>query len=696
LNAAKRVTVPRPNALVYGEFTADSHRDLAMTSDQDDSLVILNGNGSGMVTVGQVIQTGHGPKSLLAADLDNDGLSDLLVANSEDDTIGAFLQKAPGEYAGQILQSAGDGPVSLGVGDLNGDGNRDLIVGSLNTELGASSLSVLIGNGDGTFGQASNYPSSGQRTMVEVGDLNGDGDLDVALTNDSPILEIWYGNGTGTLEPGPTIDAGQTPTGLAVADLNGDAKQDLVVAIERMGSLTVLLSQGQGAFTSTQQPTDGIPYDVVVSDLNSDLVPDLLVNVGAGVQILTGKGDGTFGLGRIYAGEDGNTAMTVGDLDGDGRPDLAMGGASIGQPSGSVDTLLNDGAGALLGNELHDSSAHQIYVAMQLRDVTGDAKLDLVAIGSCGPEVAVFRGDGAGAFANNAVIVSASEPNQCGSHPVAPMEIGDFDRDGLDDIVVQNYSTAVTEVRHNDGNLQFSTSTTLPLTSLTGMAAADLNRDGYLDLAAVQGPANRLNVMINDGAGGFLAPLQYATGEWPTKVAIAAMDGDDWLDLVVANYVDRTIGVYKGQETGGFAPPTLYDAGLKPLYLRVADVNHDAQPDVVAVDRDASSFSVLLNSANGILAQPLVGRTGTSPEDFSVDDFDGDGDLDLAIPEQYDGGLTLYFGKGDGSFAVGPTYGGGECMAAASGDANRDGRPDLIAGWLGAKMSVYINRGRCE
>lgn len=174
------------------------------------------------------------------------------------------------------------------------------------------------------------------------------------------------------------------------------------------------------------------------------------------------------------------------------------------------------------------------------------------------------------------------------------------------------------------------------------------------------------------------------------------MDGDSWPDLVVANYSDATVGIYRGDGAGNFAAPVSYSPGIKPLYLRVADINHDAAADVIVVDRDAHRFSVMLNRGDGSLSPGVITETNASPLDFSVNDFDGDGNLDLAMPEQSGLGFTLYFGIGNGSFPQQQTYANYESMSAASGDVNRDGKPDVVVGGLGGWMSVYLNLKQCE
>jgi len=666
--------------------------------------VLLKGDGHGNMTVGSAFPTGPDPEDIAAADLNNDGIVDFVTANMGDDSVSVILGKGHGEYAAQIPYAVGNGPMAVRIGDLNLDRKLDLVVGSLNTDDGAPDFSVMLGNGDGTFQTPIDYELGGQRTAIDVDDVDVDGFPDVVAVNNSSVLSILYGDGTGHLSLGSSAAIGQAPTAVTIYDLDLDGKRDIVVTNEGSRSLSIVLSQGWRNFVSTQLPIRGTPRSVTISDLNSDHYPDLLVNSETGVQVLAGVGDGTFGDAIIYAGKYWEEGFATGDLNHDGKLDLAMVGSALASAdtSGGLEVLLGGEGMSLDGIQQLAPATSQISARMLVEDLDGDGRLDLVNIGSQGPTVSAYPGVGGGRFSNDPILITPNPSKFGGGNP--PLVAADFDKDGRVDIALPTYSSPTVTVLHNEGSFQFSSALTLPIPSATDMAVGDLNQDGYTDLVAA-GSGNSVYVALNDGAGGFQSLVQYSTGDGPNAVAVADMDADGRLDLVVGSYTSKTVGIYKGLGSGGFAEPVVSNAGIKPLFLRVAQLNPDTLPDVVVVDRDGHSFSVLLNRGDGSLVEGVVYTTDSFPLDFSIADFDGDGHLDLAIPEQYSEGFGLYLGKGDGTFTERQPYAtggafsatfGAECVATVSADLNGDSKPDLMVAKLDGTTLVYLNRGTCQ
>src|SRR5215510_3491292 len=199
---------------------------------------------------------------------------------------------------------AGPDPVSVAVGDFNGDGIQDLAVANHEAYDGPDGISVLLGNGDGTFQEAINFGSGGNvASFVAVGDFNGDGVQDLVVANsgdfDSGNISVLLGNGDGTFQAAVNFGAGNNPSSIAVGDFNGDGIQDLTVAHGFFGSnsVSVLLGNGDGTFQEgVNYGTGFAPSFVAVADFNGDGVQDLAVaNEGSNnVSVLLGNGDGTF------------------------------------------------------------------------------------------------------------------------------------------------------------------------------------------------------------------------------------------------------------------------------------------------------------------------------------------------------------------------------------------------------------------
>jgi hypothetical protein len=227
-------------------------------------------------------------------------------------------------------------------------------------------VSILLGNGDGTFGAAQKFPVGSYPQSVAVGDFNGDGKLDLAVANTGPrpftdsSVSVLLGNGDGSFQAAQKFPVGSYPQSVAVGDFNGDGRLDLAVASGNV--VSVLLGKGDGTFQAAQNfPAGSSPSSVAVGDVNGDGVPDLVVTSGTQlsdfitasgtVRVLLGKGDGTFRAfpaGHVsYVPGDFVNSVAVGDFNGDGWLDVVTANATLDagtfNASGDVSILLNDG-----------------------------------------------------------------------------------------------------------------------------------------------------------------------------------------------------------------------------------------------------------------------------------------------------------------------------------------------------------------
>jgi len=325
------------------------------------------------------------------------------------------------------------------VADLNGDGKLDIVVSNYYTLNfpAQGSVAVLLGNGDATFRAPLLYPAGGDGSNgLALADFNGDGKLDIAVGNYvAGSIGLLLGNGDGTFQPVATfpIKGVGNVWSLVGGDLNGDGKMDLLVGSFYSGTVGVLMGNGDGTFHSKVDYNSGGPQvaSITVADVNHDGKLDLLLPGSTGVGVLLGKGDGTFQPVVTY-GSPGKQVgrITAIDLNGDGNLDLAVAGS---------------GAGVLLGNgdgtfqpEITYSSVPEMMVAAA--DINGDGKLDLVALENTNAFVlpttlSVLLGNGDGTFQPPVPYDSG------GAFPFA-LAIADFNNDGKPDMLVTNQCVA--------------------------------------------------------------------------------------------------------------------------------------------------------------------------------------------------------------------------------------------------------------
>ncbi len=346
----------QPYAVVAGDFNGDGKLDLAVANSCDssppsgclsgtgatDTVSILLGNGDGTFTPapGSPITVGNGPVAIAEGDFNNDGHLDLAIANENDGTVTVLLGKGDGTFsqASGSPISVGSHPRAVAVGDFNDDGNLDLAVANG----GSNTVTILLGNGDGTFTPASGSPIAVGTNpgAIAVGDFNGDGKLDLAVANQNDsTLTILLGNGNGTFTQaaGSPIPGGTGPDTIAVADFNGDGKLDLAVGdnVDADQAVTILLGNGDGTFT--QAPGSPLPVErnctgVAVGDFNGDGKPDLAAASWGhmDVDIMLGNGDGTFTAAPSVPLGVRPFSLAVGDFNADGRLDFAAGNGDYG------------------------------------------------------------------------------------------------------------------------------------------------------------------------------------------------------------------------------------------------------------------------------------------------------------------------------------------------------------------------------
>jgi len=337
--------------------------------------------------------TGSYPFSVAVGDLNGDGKPDLAVTNTADNTVSILLGNGDGTFQPQVVYPTGTRPTSLVVGDFNRDGKLDLAItnGSDNT------VSVLLGNGDGTFQPHVDYATQLNPQWLAVADFNGDGFLDIATANYGPnyqpgSVSILLGNGDGTFQGQVAYPAGINPFGIMTGDFNRDGKIDLAV-LNNNGSfgIYILLGNGDGTFQSPVfYPTGQNPRIGVVADFNGDGILDLAVGdcIDNNIAVLLGNDGGTFQNPVFYPTGDYVSSLVGGDFDGDGKLDLVTSAAA----SNSISFLKGNGDGTFQPNV--DSPVGNDPGWVTFADFNHDNAPDLVVANYSGNTVSILLNKG--------------------------------------------------------------------------------------------------------------------------------------------------------------------------------------------------------------------------------------------------------------------------------------------------------------
>jgi hypothetical protein len=504
-----------------------------------------------------------------------------------------------------------------------------------------------------------------------VGDFNGDGKLDLAVANlaNPSTVSVLLGNGDGTFQSHIDYSTGLIIVlGLAVADVNNDGNLDLVApGVFIDGHVAILLGNGDGTF---QPPltytTDGNAQAVAVADLNGDGKPDLAavssLNYSGEAQfglltVLLGNGDGTFLLRKDFAG-DGSQEVISGDFNGDGKLDLATTNRS-----NVLSVFLGNGDGTFQPHVDYPTGNDSWGIATG--DFNGDGILDLAVTNFDDSTLSILIGNGDGTF-------QAQVNYATGQNPIS-VTAGDFNRDGKLDLAVANETSSTVSVLLGNGDgtfrahVDYSTAQT-PWSVTT----ADFNKDGKLDLAVADNETNGLvSILLGNGDGTFQTHRDYATGPYADSVVAADFNGDTILDLAVASEdgngssAGNAVSILLGNGDGTFQPHVDYPAGVSVNSVFAADVNGDGKLDLITASQLDPAAVVLLGNGDGTFG-PFMNFVTAAEANFVIaGDFNGDGVPDLAAADG-GGGISIIFSTPAPAFYPSPLHFGNQSVGTTS------------------------------
>lgn len=387
------------------------------------------------------------------------------------------------------VAAGGWNPHSVAVGDVNGDGKLDLAVADNNGNT-PGVVSIFLGKGDGSFEAATNFPAQTGPISVALGKLNSDNILDLAVVNlTSWSVSILFGNGDGSFTAAVNYNVGAFPISVAIGDLNGDGKADLAVANQGSGNVSILINNGTGSFSAAPNlPVGTNPRSVALGDLNGDGLLDIAVanTTSHDVSILLQTSPGLFSDATNFAAASGPFAVAIGDLNADNKPDLAI--VNDNDTNANVAILLNMGAGAF-GAPTYFGSAI-LPSAVAISDFNSDGTPDLAVTSYFNNLVSILRGTGAGAFGSPANFAVGSGP-----HSVA---VGDFNRDTRPDLAVANYWSGNVSILLN--TCSQCTRPTISPVSVTRQQGSPSANATIANVNDAEDDESLLTIKVNDGS----------------------------------------------------------------------------------------------------------------------------------------------------------------------------------------------------
>jgi hypothetical protein len=604
------------------------------------------------------LPVGASPRSVTVGDFNGDRKLDLATANYNDNNISIILGNGDGSFRSANNFPVGTNPTSIAVGDFNGDKKLDLVA----TNSGANTISVLLGNGDGSFEIATNFEVGNTPYSVTVGKFNGDSNLDLAVANyGGNTVSVLLGNGTDGFGAATNFGVGSNPESITVGDFDGDKKLDLVTANERNKNVSLLLGNGTGGFATTNFAVGDTPDSVTVGDFNGDKKLDLAVtNYNSynndGISVLLGNETGGFTATNFATGSS-PLGITAGDFNSDGKLDLA----TTSFTDYNVSVLLGNGTGGFgaANNFAVGTSPRSVIIG----DFNGDLKLDLATANSYDNNVSVLLNTTVNAVRN------------------------DFNGDGKSDILWRSDFGSIA-LWQMDGDII----TTPNLTSSSSRelswkvaGTGDFNGDGKSEVLWHNNSSGEVNIWTMDGYR-VIGVAQTSTAvldpKWQT-VGTGDFNGDGKTDILWRNtnlndnrVVLWTMDGANVVESKLTSTPTL-DKSWKAA--GTGDFNGDGKSDILWRNDDGS---IALWQMNGTNVSSKLTSTPSLDNSWKINgtaDFNGDGKTDV-LWRKNSGEIVIWTmdGTNVSSQRTSTPSVDNSWQIKGTGDFNGDGKADIL------------------
>lgn len=777
--------VPYPTWAVTADLNNDGRSDVVYVGDvQPVTFAVRYGNADGTLTT----NANHGLPNqsyprMAIGDVNNDGILDLVFTYDYlQNKLAIWQGAADGTFAFTRQYSIGARPYGLVLTDFDGDGALD----AATSHYEGNSINVLQGNGDGTFDAAQSYTFSPASTSSQfhmfAGDFNGGGLPELTVSQTSPVSKFYifpfttsstasYTDSTYTFGVHP-FTAEYGGNSYFSASSSGVLNQAIVNATSTaiVASANPTVFGTSVTFTATVTSGAGLPTGSVEFREGSTLLGTSVVDSGTGVATLDIStlaggnhtivaaylGDSNFGpsvsSGLAHAVSATGTSTVLIRTSG---ADPSTGGAVLtfeatvtgtsGIPRGHVafkdgsttlgtSALNGTGVATLATNKVGSGTRSITAVYQGTLSHSGSTSTALSHTVNGASVVAISSNTATSAYGQNVTFTGTVNARQGAANPTgsvafmegtttlgtgllgsasagfsSPVYIGtssspygiaaaDFNRDGKMDVVVPQQQSASIRVfmGNGDGTLQGGIDYSGAAYG-TKIVVADFNNDGAPDIAIDNTPQDKFEfgVFMNNGNGTFAAIARTNNFERVSGLATGDLNGDGNMDLLATSSTSNLVRLYLGNGNGTFAAAVSYATGSQPSQIETGDLNNDGKLDVVLQNNDyyASSTAIYLGNGDGTLQTPTTLSVANQPSTLKLADFNSDGNLDLAEGAA-NGGLSIRLGNGNGTFANASTYNVYQALFIDVADIDLDGDLDIaVATYNGRNITVVRNNG---
>jgi hypothetical protein len=644
-------------------------------------------------------------------------------------------------FANKVDFATGSNARAIKIGDIDGDGKPDLVT----TNYNSNTISVLRNtstSGTVSFATRVDFPTVDPYAL-SIGDIDGDGKLDLAVVRGvNNTVSVFRNTSTsGMVNFATEVDfiLNASPSSVTIGDIDADGKPDLVLTVSSHHKVSVLRNTSVLGFVSFAAGVDfgtgPNPASVSIGDIDGDKKPDLVVANGTSNQVSVLRNTSVLGFLSFapkadFLANNSTRAVSIGDMDGDGKLDLAVAiyGSSYIEVLHNTSTLGNVNFASPI-----DFPTGSYSHAISMGDINGDGKPDLAVNGSSSP-IAVLGNTSTLGSPYFGIRTDAAGAG-------ADLSIGDLDGDGKPDLVAITGSTtisvyrqvrpiAITSFSPTSGpigssvtikgkgfhaipsqNVVFFGATQASVIATSG----DTSLTVIVPLAATYKNISVTCLHVNltayttqpftvtlTGRMLFANKQDFTTGAQPNSVSIVDLDGDGQSDLVVENGNSNTISVFRNISIAGgvtFAPKVDFTTSTGPSSVSVGDINGDGKPDLVVVSLSGNKISIFPNTSvlGSINFAAKIDRSvGGNPNSVSIADLTGNGKLDLAMTRQSINAVSTisnYSLSGGINFIFNFNFTTGSAPSSVSiEDIDGDGKPDLVVtNYISNTVSVFRN-----